>query len=94
MIVCLDSERWKHIRVRHPEVEDPELVKATVADTDRAYPGTSAKPSLVHFRLGVDLQVRAVQVQWAGGGELAQRRDEGWTLGAALDPRAAGTPGA
>ena len=33
--IHLSQERWKHIRIKHPEVEDPEMIKETLGMPDK-----------------------------------------------------------
>ena len=33
--IHLSKERWSHIRKKHPEVEDPELIKENIINPDK-----------------------------------------------------------
>ena len=33
--IHLSKERWKHIRKRHPEIEDSEIIKETIENPDK-----------------------------------------------------------
>ena len=54
LTVYLDATGWEHIQRRHPEMDDPAPLQATVEDPDVVYPGSTKKARLLHLRLGID----------------------------------------